>query len=112
MYDKRAEQDALRFGILDRMQALENELAQIPGIVHVEFDIRYYGEGIRQVIIIPKYSIDPSLDVIPYFDAKRNQLNAIASVCDRFGLHHSGDRIEDMGEHWYIVRSCDDTWPK
>ena len=40
MYDERAERDAKRYGILDRMQALEDDLMQIQGIVNVEFDIR------------------------------------------------------------------------
>ena len=110
MYDKRAEQDARRYGILDRMQALEDDLTQIPGVVHVEFDIRDFGE-IRHVILIPKYDIDVSLEPDAYFKARHDQRQAIIDVCKRHGLLSSGDRIEDMGAHWYIVRTCDASWP-
>lgn len=112
MYDKRAEQDAKRWGILDRMRNLENALMQIQGIVHVEFDIRDYGSGIHQVILIPKYFIDPQLEAGKYFAARRNQLERICQVCKKHDLFPSGDAIEDMGEHWYIVRTCGNTWPK
>ena len=111
MYDKKAERDARRFGILDKMQALEDDLVKIKGIVRVEFDIRNWADSIRQVILIPKYFIDPALDVAPYFDARHAQLESISAVCRTHGLHPSGDCIEDMGEHWYIVRSCGSTWP-
>ena len=109
MFDKRSESDALRFGILDRMQALENDLSMIPGIVHTEFDIRDYRE-LRQVILIPKYDIDVNLE--DYYMVRRLQLQSIFNTCEKHGLRPSGDTIEDMGEHWYIVRSCDKTWPK
>lgn len=109
MFDQRSESDARRFGILDRMQALENDLSQIPGIVHTEFDIRDYRE-LRQVILIPKYDIDASLD--DYYIVRRMQLKNIFDVCQRHGLYPSGDSIEDMGAHWYIVRSCGSAWPK
>lgn len=111
MLDKRAERDAVRYGILNRMESLESDLLSIPGIVNVEFDIRDHSDGIRQVILIPKYSIDPSLGIFEWFDARREQLDAIIAVCKEHGLRSSGDRIEDMGSHWYIVRSCDSSWP-
>ena len=109
MYDKQSEQQAMRFGILDRMQELEDDLMKVEGIVNVEFDIRDYCE-IREVILIPKYHIDFHRD--DYFAARRKQLQDIAAVCLSHGLRPSGDRIEDYGEHWYIVRTCDKTWPR
>ena len=109
MFDKRSESDALRYGILDRMQALEDDLSKIPGIVHTEFDIRDLGE-IRHVILIPKYDIPATTP--DYFSVRRLQLQTIFNVCEKHGLRPSGDPVEDMGEHWYIVRTCDKTWPK
>ena len=44
MYDKRAESRAAAFGILDRMQALENALLKIEGISDIDFDIDNYDE--------------------------------------------------------------------
>lgn len=113
MYDKRAEQDARRYGILDKLQALEDDLMKIPGIINVEFDVRDYGEfgRTRFVILIPKYDIDISLEPEAYFKARRDQRQAIIDTCERHGLRSSGDPIEDMGAHWYIVRSCDASWP-
>lgn len=107
MYDKRSEELAKRFGILDRMQALEDDLMKIDGIVNIEFDIRDCCE-IRHVILIPQYDIDVRRE--DYFDARRKQLNEIVAVCKAHGLLNSGDRIEDYGAHWYIVRTCDDEW--
>ena len=109
MYDQRSESDARRFGILDRMQALENDLCEIKGIAHVEFDIRAYNE-FRQVILIPKYDIPVSLE--DYFAVRRHVLLSVLDVCASYGLYPSGDAIEDMGAHWYIVRSCGSAWPK
>jgi hypothetical protein len=109
MYDQRSESDARRFGILDRMQALENDLCEIKGIIHVEFDIRGYNE-FRQVILIPKYDI---LAANPdYFAVRRLLLQSIFNACEKHGLRPSGDTVEDMGEHLYIVRTCDSAWPK
>lgn len=108
MYDKRSERDAKVFGILDQMQSLENDLMQIDGIEHVEYDIRGFGDGLHQVILVPKYAIDVTLPT--YYEARRKQLIEIISVCEKHDLFPSGDRIEDMGEHWYIVRSCGNSW--
>lgn len=109
MFNKKSEKDAARWGILDRIQALEDDLMKITGIVHVDFDIRDYGET-WQVILIPEYKIDcdPGL----YFKTKFAQLDTFLDVCTKHGLKPSGDVLEDMGQHWYIVRSCDKTWPR
>lgn len=110
MFDKRAEKDAVRFGILDKIQALEDDLMKIHGVSDIEFDIRDYGD-LRYVILIPKYKVDTS-DLAAYFIARGRQLENILDTCRAHGLYHSGDRIEDYGEHWYIVRRCDKTWPE
>ena len=108
MYDKRAERDAEIFGITPKMQSLESDLMRIRGIEHIEFDIRDWGDGIHHVILIPKYDIDVSLPT--YYEARRKQLDEIISVCEKHDLFPSGDRIEDMGAHWYIVRTCGNSW--
>lgn len=110
MFDKRAEGDAIRYGILDKMLGLESDLMKISGIVHVEFDIRDYAE-IGQVILIPEYSIDPAKEGFAHFAARTKLVDEIVTVCSSHGLKRSGDRIEDMGSHLYIVRNCDETWP-
>ena len=109
MYDKRAEQDAARYGILKRLERLEEDLVQIADIVHVEFDIRDYPE-IPYVILIPKYDIRANRE--DYWEARSRQKERIRAVCHEHDLHPTGDRWEDMGEHWYIVRRCGPTWPR
>ena len=64
------------------------------------------------MILIPKYDIDVELEPEAYFKARREQRQSIVDVCAKHGLLDSGDPIEDMGAHWYIVRSCDKTWPR
>ena len=108
MYDKRAEVLAAKFGILDKMQNLENALLDIDGISEIKFDIDNYPD-LRQVILIPRYEVRSCCD--SYFIRRRSQLEQIISTCLEHGLCGSGDMIEDYGEHWYIVRDCDRTWP-
>lgn len=109
MYDKRAEARAAKFGILDKMQALEKELLEIEGISDIEFDLDNYPD-LHQVILIPRYEVGAYC--ASYFLRRRSQLEQIISTCWERGLCDSGDRIEDYGEHWYIVRDCDATWPR
>lgn len=111
MFDKRAERIARERGILDRMEALEAELMKIEGIVEVPFDLDNYGDsGMYQVILVPKYDIDVRRN--DYFEARRQQRQAIIETCLRHDLWPTGDRIEDYGEHWYMVRRCGETWPR
>lgn len=99
---------AKRCGVFDRIQNLEDALLAVDGVVEVEFDLRGLPEGFRQVIVVPKYDIEVSLP--NYYEVRRQHLNNILKVLREFGLMPSGDRIEDYGEHWYIVRDCDDSW--
>jgi hypothetical protein len=109
MFDKSTEKDAARRGILGRMELLEEALLRIPDIVNVEFDIRDYPE-IPYVILIPKYDI--RIDRADYWEARHSQIERIEAVCRQHDLYPTGDRWEDMGEHWYIVRKCGATWPR
>lgn len=109
MYDKDSERFAKQMGILDLMESLEDDLLKIDGVSEIEFDIRYYNGD--YVILIPRYYINPDCD--GYFDTKINQLSEILKTCCAHGLLPTDDRIEDYGEHWYIVRKCDpNIWPK
>ena len=112
MYDKRAEQRAIASGILDRMQALEDDLNRIDGISDIDFDIDTYNpyDRIFHVVLVPRYFVDVRRD--DYFDARAAQLQKVLDVCEKHDLHPSGDRIEDMGQHWYIVRTCGESWPR
>lgn len=107
MRDREAEV-AKRFGVYDRIKSLEDALLAVDGVVEVEFDLDGFWDNMMCVIIIPKYNIPVRLE--NYFEVRRQHLNNILKVTRDFGLLPSGDRIEDYGEHWYIVRDCDSTW--
>ena len=110
MYDQRAERRAIACGIQGRMQALENDLLQIEGISDIDFDIDTYGDyEWSHVILVPRYTLD--VERPDYYDARKAQLDQVLNVCERHDLHPSGDRIEDQGCHWYIVRSAGKSWP-
>jgi hypothetical protein len=108
--DKRTIETAERFGILNKLQQLENDLLKIKGISEVEFDIDGFWDDMDYVILVPKYSIPSGLPVNDYFAARREQLNEISECCLRHNLIPTEDRIEDYGEHWYIVRKCKSAW--
>lgn len=108
MYDKRAERQAAELGILDKMQQLEADLLKIEGVSDIDFDIDNYDE-IPQVILVPRYNVPLDEN---YYKNRGKQLAEIIQVCENHGLLNSGDRIEDYGEHWYIVRNCGIGWPR
>ncbi len=99
---------AKQFGVLDRIEEFEKKLLAVDHVVDVEFDLDGFLSDIRQVIFLPKYDIPVTLP--DYYDVRKNVLNQVLNVAKEFGLKSSGDRIEDYGEHFYIVRECDDTW--
>ena len=109
MYDKRSEKKAERLGILDKMISLESDLLLIDGICDIEYDIDGY-EDLGQIILIPRYDAG-ELDG-GYYTRRAEQLSKLLIVCGAHGLYKTGDKIEDYGEHWYIVRNADETWPK
>ena len=95
------------FGILKRLQALEADLLKLEYITEVDFDVDNFDE-LHHVIIIPKYSVPASEP--RYFSLCQNTISNILITCTRYDLWATGDRIEDMGEHWYIVRKAGTTW--
>lgn len=102
-------QAAERHGILDRLKDFEAALLKIGYIEDVDFDVDNYDE-IPHVILIPHYVIPP--ETPRYFSVRQNTLNSIRILCGEYDLWPSGDAVEDMGEHWYIVRRIGSTWPR
>jgi len=116
---KREIETAKHFGILKRMEDLERELLKIEGVGekvfknhlfndYICFDLSGFWDNLHEVILIPRYYIPVSAP--DYYEQRRAQLQKILDVCERFDLHETGDRIEDYGEHWYIVRHCGESW--
>ena len=99
---------AKRFGVLERIQEFEKKLLEVDHVIDVEFDLDGFYDDIRQVIFLPRYDIP--YDTPEYFEVRKTMLQQCLDVAKDFGLNSSGDRIEDYGEHFYIVRSCDKSW--
>lgn len=100
---------AERFGILDRLQQFEADLLTIRGVTEIDFDVDNYDE-IPEVILLIRYDIP--LSVEDYYTRRRKQVEEILYACLKYDLFPSGDRIEDYGEHWYIVRRVGKSWPR
>lgn len=96
------------FGVLERIQEFEKKILEVNHVVDVEFDLDGFWSDIRQVIFLPKYDIP--VDLPDYYAVRRAMLEEVLGVAKEFGLNPSGDRIEDYGEHFYIVRDCDNSW--
>lgn len=108
---------AKAFGVYEKCKALEADLLKIEGVEPdcftngVSIDASCLYSDIKQIIIVPKYNIDVTLD--NYFETRREMLNRILETCRQYGLTPSGDTLEDYGAHFYIVRNCDwDIYPK
>jgi len=99
---------AAAFNIMDLMDALEADLLKLDYVPEVEFDIDGFWDDIFQVILIPKYDIPPGLP--NYYTIRRKALESIIHTAESHGLRLTGDTIEDMGEHFYIVMACDKRW--
>lgn len=108
-------QTAERFGILDKMESLENELLKIPGVspdsLHdgIDFDLDGWYDDIPYVILVPGYDIPLDEN---YFDKRSDMLTRILRACAAADLHRTADPIEDYGAHYYIVTRCGERWTK
>lgn len=94
-------------GLKDQVEAFEQKLLEIKHVVEVDFDLACLAE-LHQLIFLPKYDIPVELP--NYYDVRREMLRQVLDTAKEFGLTSSGDRIEDYGEHFYIVRNCDSSW--
>lgn len=112
--NERAIRTAEHFGQLERCKEFEAALLAIKDVVPeqscegVDFDLDGWWSNIRYLIIVPKYSILVSAQ--DYFERRSIMLRSIIKTAQRFGLSRTEDRIEDYGEHYYIVFRCDGTW--
>lgn len=96
---------AERYGIAEKCASLERDLLGINGATSVEFDLNGLLDGIRQVIVLVGYD----------FHIVTRKLRFAVDVVNTaylHGLEESGDRIEDYGEHLYLVFNCGPSWPK
>lgn len=108
MKNDRQAETAKRFNITGKCERLKTALLAIPGVTEVEFDLDGFYDHLQQVIFLTKYDLDPARE--NYYAARREMLAAIEQAAQTHGLAPTGDSVEDYGEHFYFVRSCDRTW--
>ena len=110
MLRERDRNTAVKFGILPLVETLRDRLLALDGVEDVEFDLDGFWDNIPYVIFLPKYSISGE----NYFQRRRELLNIILKTAAGLGLTRTEDRIEDYGQHFYIVtkmeKGRDETW--
>lgn len=96
---------AERYGITEKCASLERDLLGIDGVTSVEFDLNGFLDDNQQVIVLVGYD----------FHIVTRKLRLAVDVVKTAYLHRleeSGDRIEDYGEHLYLVFNCGLSWLK
>lgn len=101
MLNKRDRRTANLYGITERVEKLQRELLQIEGVEDVDFDLSGFLDDIPYVIFLPKYNIPVTLE--DYFERRRALLDEAIRIASENGMTRTEDRIEDMGQHFYIV---------
>lgn len=96
---------AERYGITEKCASLERDLLDIDGVTSVEFDLNGFLDDIHQVIVLVGYDFHIVTRKL------RLAVDVVNTAC-LHGLEESGDRIEDHGEHLYLVFNCGPSWPK
>lgn len=108
---EREMETAKRFGILDKMEKLEEDLLSVKNASDfIDFDLDGFYDGIKQVIVIIGYDIPVGTE--NYFEVRRRFVVDVLEVAMKNGLTRTEDRIEDYGESFYIVFNHDDTWKR
>ena len=96
---------AERYGIAEKCASLERDLLGIDGVTGVEFDLNGFLDDIYQVIVLIGYDFH-------IVTSKLRLAVDVVNTASLHGLEESGDRIEDYGEHLYLVFNCGPSWPK
>lgn len=99
---------AEKFNIIDKVQKLEKELLTIKDVTDVCFDLRGFYDNMHDVIFLVKYDI--SVNLHNYYEVRKQLIKEAIKVATSNGLIKTNDRIEDYGEYFYFVFTCDNTW--
>lgn len=99
MLNEKNRKTAEHHGILPLVEKLQDDLMAIEGVEDVDFDLDGFWDNIPYVIFLPKYNITGE----DYYKRRRVLLTKILYEAENNGLFRTGDRIEDYGEHFYIV---------
>lgn len=99
MLTGRHKRTAEKHGILDLMETLQKRLLALDYIDDVEFDLDGFCDSIPYVIFLPRYNIPWE----SYYQHRRELLRNLLKIASDLGLKKTDDRIEDYGQHFYIV---------
>lgn len=105
---------AEQFEILERCKAFEEDLLKIKDIVFdkfddgIPFDLSGFLSNIHYVIIDPQYDIRADRD--DYWEARKQVLESVIALAEKYDLHRTDDHIEDQGAHFYFVFRCGKSW--
>ena len=105
---ERTKQIAEKFHILEKCNKLESDLLQIDGVTDVDFDLSGFYDNLHEVIILAKYRVH-QVDG-KYYEPRRIMLDKIIVAANQNGLLRTQDKIEDYGEHFYLVFECSEEW--
>jgi len=108
MKDERTLRTAETYNIAELVNSLETALLEVSGVTDVEFDLDGFYDNMNQVIFLTKYEIPPGS--IDYYGKRRRLISEVIDIAKEYGLSRTEDHIEDYGEHFYFVFSCDERW--
>lgn len=101
MLDEKSRKAAEQFGIMPVIEALERNLLALDGISEIEYDLSGFWTDLPSIIFLPKRNLN--LSSPDWYGCRSKLLSDVLTVMREHGLERTGDRIEDYGEHWYIV---------
>lgn len=106
--DNKTRRTAEKFGILERIEKLEENLLSIENVTEVIFDIDGFYDDLNEVVFLTKYDI-PSYDG-KYFETKVDIIKKVFEIVEANDLTKTEDPIEDYGAHLYFVTACRKAW--
>jgi hypothetical protein len=98
------------FGIKEQCEKLERELLAIDGVTDIDIDLDGFYDDLGQVIFLARYEIPSEEPYDSWFFKYTRIKTEIIEICKNNDLYPSGDRIEDYGAHFYLVRQCGKEW--
>lgn len=108
MLEGRQLSTAEQAGIREKVEKLGEEILAIPDVTSIDWDLDGFLSNIYQVIIIIGYDIRANRE--DYWDARSNLKHRVVDVANEYDLYRTSDPIEDMGEHFYFVFGCMESW--
>lgn len=98
---------ATRIGVLDKVDSLISQLAEIEGMVGVDIDLDSL-EELNYVSLLPHWDESKYLAQDDFYNRRLAFLNEVLRICKEHGMTRTEDRLEDYGGGWfYIVLRCD-----